>query len=216
MYTVRFLLPTTSLTNTLFAMPRPRRRRAGSRRASASVKRAVDLLLLAGASAGGCTYGQVKWGGDPVDHAYVSISNCDAQSWNAYTSSAGWYAHDGHDDTSEIVSEGLILIMSRLPNGTAKFDMAWQEYESCPDDSGKLCDRHDMDFGFKPMSPWEWNAWRAWLSTHNTNSISDFFTFCRVRDGKRPDLPIVRGALPTSNNVAIERATIVADDSRPR
>lgn len=125
-----------------------------------------------------CTYGRVTWGDDPVENVSISISNCDAVSWSAVTDSDGWYSIDGYDDPSQTVTAGLILILATLPNGYQRFEFAVQEYEPCPDDPSLFCDRHDVDFGFRPLSPWEWEVWRDALERHNSFANNDFFAFC--------------------------------------
>ncbi|MEM6992024.1 MAG: hypothetical protein AAF721_16055 [Myxococcota bacterium] len=129
------------------------------------------------ALAGGCTYGEVTWGNEPVAGATVSISNCDGKSWNTTTNSNGYYGLDGYEDSSLTVTEGLILMMVDI-NGIQRFDFLFQTWEPCPDDPSQLCDRHDMDFGFKPVGAWEWQVWHAANDQHNQNAIYDFFGFC--------------------------------------
>lgn len=173
----------------------------------------LAVLTVFGLSSVGCTYGQVTWG-DPKPNVFVSISNCDAKSWSANTNSSGWYEIDGYEDDDDIVTEGLILIMTRV-GSIEKFDMAFQTYEPCPDDDSKLCDRHDIDWGFVPLSGWEWNAWYDWLDVHNTNNIYDFFAFCgygarssggAVGDGPTMKLESVDGPEHSDEDTAIERA----------
>jgi hypothetical protein len=132
---------------------------------------AAGLLL------GGCTYGQVTWGGDPVVGAEVSISNCDAESWYDVTDSQGYYAMNGYDDADDAIPEGLILILVTIGD-IQRFEFRAVSYGPCPDDPDRLCDREDVDLGFKPQTPWEWQIWHDANDTHNTNEIHDFFAFC--------------------------------------
>lgn len=184
-------------------------------------RRCGSALLLAGLALAStnCTYGKVTWGGEAKANAYVSISNCDAESWNTYTSASGWYSHDGYVDADEFIPEGLLLIMTRI-GGIEKFDMAFQSYEPCPDDPDKLCDRHDVDFGFKPLSGWEWNAWYDWLDTHNTNNIYDFFAFCGAGiSDPESENPAVREAMANAGTpsdapvAAAKRPTVPRQDT---
>lgn len=145
-----------------------------------------------------CTYGQVTWGGETQEDAYVSISNCNAESWNTYTNQWGVYVHDGYEDINEYIPEGLILIMTRI-GAYEKFDMAYQKYEPCPEEPDKVCARHDVDFGFKPMSPWEWNAWKDALETHNLNNIYDFFAFCGPPGAAAPSAVATDNIAPAAN-----------------
>ena len=136
----------------------------------------LSIAALA-ALAGGCTYGEVTWGNEPVQGALVSISDCDGDSWNTTTNQNGHYGFDGYADSNDAIPEGLILMMVDV-GGIQRFDFFMHNYETCPHDSTKQCDRHDMDFGFKPVSAWEWQVWHDANDVHNTNSIYDFFAFC--------------------------------------
>jgi len=135
------------------------------------------LLLVASLGAGGCTYGQVTWGDEPVQGAFVSISDCDGNSWNTHTNENGYYGFDGYADSNDALPEGLILMMVQI-GGIQRFDFHMQNYETCPHDATQQCDRHDMDFGFKPVSAWEWQIWHDANDVHNTNATWDFFAFC--------------------------------------
>ncbi len=140
---------------------------------SSALRRVGLLLLSAGPLA--CTYGQVEWGGDPVEDATVTYKSCNGQLWTAQTDADGWYAFDGHENEDEAIPDGPYLVRVELPDhGHHRLEYVNHYFTSCPDDSGRLCDRHDVDFGWRPLSGWEWGVWIEDLNEHNAVTYHTF------------------------------------------
>ena len=139
-----------------------------------SLFRKVGLAALVFAPLA-CTYGEVEWGGDPVVGAEVKFENCNGDTWTAFTDGDGWYVFDGHENDAEAIPDGPVLIRVDLP-GYSYYRLEHRDhaFTPCPDGSGKLCDRQDIDFGWKPLSGWEWLAWIEDLDEHNDVTYHTF------------------------------------------
>lgn len=138
---------------------------------------ALSALLTATLTTG-CTYGQVTWGGDPVSGVEVKINDCNYDSWYATTSATGHYSFDGYADPSQVIPEGIILIRVTLADGTRRYEFRGVEYTPCPDDSGNVCQQHDINLGWKPQTAWEWPVWREGNRAHNDEQTNLFTDWC--------------------------------------
>jgi len=115
-----------------------------------------------------CTYGEVEWGGDPVVGADVQYESCNGQVWTAQTDGSGRYVFDGHTNSDEAIPDGPYLVRVDLPaNPYYRLKYVNHYFSPCPDGSGKLCDQHDVDFGWHPLSGWEWTQWLEDLEFNN-------------------------------------------------
>jgi len=138
------------------------------------------------ASTAACTYGSVTWGGEGLENAVVTYRNCAGDTWTTSTNSgsfAGYYVLDGYDDNSNIIPAGKTYLISAQMNagsGYKRYEIVTQNYEACPSDPDKVCDEHNIDFGFKPLSGWEHNAWYEALQQHNDiTTYSFYYEICR-------------------------------------
>jgi hypothetical protein len=132
----------------------------------------VAVLLLAPVA---CTYGEVEWGGDEVVGAEVRYESCNGDTWTTLTDTQGRYVFDGHANDAEAIPDGPYLVRVDLPgSGYYRLEHVDHVFTPCPDGSGKLCDRHDVDFGWKPLSGWEWGAWLDDLDAHNDVTYHTF------------------------------------------
>lgn len=122
-----------------------------------------------------CTYGEVEWNGDPVVGADVRYESCNGDIWTTQTDINGRYVFDGHENPDEAIPDGPYLVRVDLPNHPYyRLEFVNHEFSPCPDGSGKLCDQHDVDFGWMPLSGWEWVYWIDDLDDHNAVTYHTF------------------------------------------
>lgn len=131
------------------------------------------LLLLAAPCA--CSYGEVEWGNEPVVGADVKIETCNGDTWTTQTDGSGRYVFDGYEDDADTIPEGPVLVRVDLPNYSYhRLEFFNHAYTPCPDGSGKLCAEADVDFGWRPLSGWEWSSWTQSLQQHNDVTYHTF------------------------------------------
>jgi hypothetical protein len=129
----------------------------------------LPLLLSA------CTLGEVTWGGDPVAGAEVRFTNCAGHTWSTTTSTAGWFGFDGHASRADHIPAGMYLQTAILPAGYRRHEIVEIDYASCPAPyEDKLCSFHDVDFGWRPLSGWEFAAFDEALDLHNEVTYHTF------------------------------------------